>query len=215
MRKHGDNHSPHKGESQHEVFWWEVIRGFSNIPHLIALRALGLSFMGGVICLLLTFSTPLFAAPPPCAGNSIHASAPYGKASLHKFFFHVYDAEFWTDDKGGWNMATPHALFLTYHVSIEKADLVERTLQELERNKAVTESMRAAYMHELPSLFTDVKEGESITALYQPDTGVTFCHNGIVTGVLKDMTLAKPFMGIWLGAFTSEPALRDGLLGKK
>ncbi len=175
----------------------------------------GFPLKGGVvILLLLLFSFSARALPPPCTGNVIHAAHPYGKASLYKLLFHVYDAEFWTDDPQGWNMKSPHALYLIYRVSIDKADLVERTLEELHRDKAVTEAMIAEYRKHLPVLFTDVKDGESITALYQPDNGITFCHDGIVTGVLKDPALAKPFMGIWLGRNSSEPGLRNALLGK-
>ena len=164
--------------------------------------------------LLVLFCSISAHAEVPCTGNVIHAAHPYGKAALHKLLFHVYDAEFWTDDPHGWNMSTPHALYLVYHVSIEKADLVERTIEELHRNKAVTAAMIATYKKKLPLLFTDVQRGESITALYQPNTGVTFCHDGKVTGVLEDPALAEPFMGIWLGKDTSEPDLRDALLGK-
>jgi hypothetical protein len=168
----------------------------------------------GIFLLSSVFWFQASASPPLCAAQVIRAAKPYGTASLHKLFFHVYDAQFWTDDVKGWNMATPHALHLTYDVEIEKADLVERTLEELDRNPAVTPAMRGAYAKELPSLYAEIKKGDTITAVSIPRKGIIFCHNGQVRGVLKDVALAKPFMGIWLGSTSSEPELRDGLLGK-
>jgi hypothetical protein len=178
----------------------------------LKMRFLATLRMTAALAVLTVF--PAHAAPPPCAAQVISAVKPYGTASLHKLFFHVYDAAFWTDDANGWNMATPHALHLTYHVSIEKEDLVERTLEELDRNPAVTPAMRAAFGRELPSLYAEINDGDTITAVAIPSKGITFCHNGQVKGVLKDAAMAKPFMGIWLGDTSSEADLRDGLLGK-
>lgn len=167
-----------------------------------------------LILLCLTLPQSALSASPPCTDKVFNANEPYGKASLHKLLFHVYDAEFWTDDPNGWSMKTPHALYLKYDVSIDKQDLVKRTLEELQRNKAVTSQMLEQYQEKLPSLFRDVRSGQTITALYQPGNGITFCHNAFNTGVL-DNKLAEPFMGIWLGKSSSEPDLRDALLGKK
>jgi Chalcone isomerase-like len=152
-------------------------------------------------------------AAPACVGKAVSASKPLGKASLHKLVFHVYDGEFWTDAKS-WDMSEPHALHLTYFVNLDPNDLTEQTIEEVSRDPSVTEDMKEEYNEILPTLYPDVKKGETITALYQPKKGITFCHNGKVKGVMTNLALSKPFMGIWLGQYSSEPELRDKLLGK-
>ena len=152
-------------------------------------------------------------ATPACVGNAISASKPLGTSSLHKFVFHVYDGEFWTDAKG-WDMSKPHALHLKYFVNLDENDLTVQTVEEVSRDPSVTEAMKAEYRKILPTLYPYVKKGETITAFYQPDKGVTFCYNGKAKGVMTNLALAKPFMGIWLGKYSSELELRNALLGK-
>ncbi len=151
------------------------------------------------------------SAAPVCVKDTIQASRPYGQASLHKFFFHVYDAAYWTDGKG-WDMNTSHALHLTYHVDIDADGFLERTIEELERNKDVTQAMLKQYQVMLKPIYPDVRDGDTITATYAPNSGLTFCHNDTIVGSVKGVTYIEPFMGIWLGKYSSEPSMRDTLL---
>jgi hypothetical protein len=42
-----------------------------------------------------------------------------------------------------------------------------------------------------------------------------FFHNGNPRGEVRDAEFTRRFFGIWLGEATSEPALRDSLLGRR
>ena len=156
------------------------------------------------------FTTASFAAPK-CGGVEINSEKPLGTATLNKLFWHVYDAEFWSDVKG-WSMDSPHALHLKYFADIESEDFVERSLEELQRNPKVNEKMLARFKSELPPLMPNVVEGDSITAAYSPEKGLVFCHNGKQTGVMSDTNMAEAFLGIWLSANTTELEMRKKLL---
>jgi Chalcone isomerase-like len=162
------------------------------------------------LIILLMFGQQSALAKPACVAD-IKASKPYGKAEMNKLFFHVYDAEFWSD-ANGWSMKEPNALHLTYHVDIDSDDFVERSLEELDRNPNVSKSELSEFAKILPKLMPNVVEGDSITAAYLPENGLQFCHNNKPTGAIKDVKMATDFLKIWLGENTSEPDMRKKLL---
>ena len=167
--------------------------------------------MRDIFCAILMLCPLIASAKPMLINDHIKAINPAGKASLHKFLFHVYDAEFWSDTPG-WSMDTPYALDLKYFVSIDKDDFLSRTIKELRRNPEVTDAMLEEYERKLGYIYPDVEKGDTITALYVPNEGLVFSHNNNTLGWIRDVKLVKPFMGIWLGKHTSEPSLRDALL---
>ena len=73
---------------------------------------------------------------------------------------------------------------------------------------------RLEWRADLERVLPDVVPGDSITAVYQPGKGATFFHREKETGRIND-DLAKHFLGIWLDPRTSEPSLRQALLGKR
>jgi hypothetical protein len=50
--------------------------------------------------------------------------------------------------------------------------------------------------------------------VYRPGEGATFYQQDIETGRIDD-ALARSFFGVWLDPRTSEPTLRQALLGEK
>jgi hypothetical protein len=73
----------------------------------------------------------------------------------------------------------------------------------------------AAANKALSKLFKDVKEGDRITAFYEPESKVAFYYNGKLQGNLTQKNLLIPFMDIWLSPDTERPELRAKLLNTK
>ncbi len=162
-------------------------------------------------CFLIFYTANIANSAPPCIASVVKSSKPQGTATLNKLLFHVYDVEFWSDSPK-WNMNSPHALHLTYFVDIDGEDFVERSLEELQHNKNVDAVMLEDFKRILPPLLPNVVEGDNISAVYRPNMGLFFCHNGKSTGVLRNAEMEQAFMGIWLGESTSEPDIRKKLL---
>jgi hypothetical protein len=163
---------------------------------------------GFLLLLLLAFAMPVFALEkPPEVAKAIKAESPYGQGDLTKFFIHAYDAYLWTDAKA-WSYAEPFALTIIYHYDFTTKELVDKTIEEMERIHATGSHWR----HELEMAFPDVRQGERITALYLPEHGISFYHNGKVTRKIKSIPFAQQFIDIWLSEKTSEPSLRRKLL---
>jgi len=150
---------------------------------------------------------------PPELAPYIHAAKPYGQGTLTKLWIHAYDAALWTDAKE-WSMAVPFALTLHYGSDFSSDSLVSRSISEMHRSETLSKEQIASYTEQLGKIFPDVREGDVITALYLPKKGAIFFYNGKPSGSIKDNAFATRFLSIWLSPETSEPKLRQELLGK-
>ena len=76
--------------------------------------------------------------------------------------------------------------------------------------------VRDAWLAQLQTLLSDVREGERLIGVYHPTQGLQMWHEGTelrALGATPDTLLARVFMGIWLDPSTSAPELRQHLLG--
>lgn len=162
---------------------------------------------------MLTLASQAFAIEKPEEiEHVVKANTPYGKASLSRFLFHIYDVELWTD-AAQWSYQSPFALNVTYDISLSAAELTERTLEETQRITPLSPEQKKHYTSYLNRAYRSVKSGDRITAVFFPPNTITFFVNGAETEVVKDTVFAQAFFGIWLSEHTSEPSLRAGLLG--
>jgi hypothetical protein len=93
-------------------------------------------------------------------------------------------------------------------------ELVERTMKELARHVNATALQKSAWEKQLLALWPNVKKGDSIRADVVPQKQVTFYFNDTKKGSIRDVIFAQYFTQIWLGENTSEPTLREQLLGQ-
>ncbi|HXK55588.1 MAG: chalcone isomerase family protein [Gammaproteobacteria bacterium] len=134
-----------------------------------------------------------------------------GSGRLHWWGISIYDAALYAP-AGGYRPERPHYLAITYLKDFSRKQLVDRTLAEIERLHGVR-SDREAVLSELSAIFTDVSAGDRLFALHRPGEGVEFYSEERLLGRLDDATLAADFFSIWLDPDTSEPELRERLLG--
>jgi hypothetical protein len=162
---------------------------------------------------MVLLSTEAFAAmtKPHAIDSVIKSETAYGQGKLSKLFIKVYDASLWTDAKE-WSEDSVYALALQYDLSIDGADLAERSIEEMQHVSPYPKEKDETFKAQLLKVFPDVKKGDVITALFDPKKGATFYHNDKLSGAIKDLDLAKRFMEIWLSPNTSEPRLRQALL---
>lgn len=133
-----------------------------------------------------------------------------GQGQFSRFGWSIYQAQLWTMT-GRYEPGQPFALKLTYERDIPESRIVQASLDEMAKMGAPVQQ-RPGWRSILEMVIDDVKKGESITGVYRPGEGATFFHNDKCTGVM-DEELARAFFAIWLDPRTSEPALRQALLG--
>ena len=105
------------------------------------------------------------------------------------------------------------SLTLTYARTFSGEDIAQRSLKEMQRDPNMDRSRESAWLQQMQACIPNVVEGDAITGTYTPAQGIRFTHNGQTTCEVQDPAFAKQFMGIWLGTSTSEPTLRQALLG--
>lgn len=135
-----------------------------------------------------------------------------GESRFRAFFFHVYDAKLFADNKN-FSFNKPFILSLDYNLRIKGEDLAKTSDKEIRRIGFEDETRLAGWFNQMNDIFPDVKKGDNITGVYRPNAETIFLHNGNVAGVVKDKEFGKWFFGIWLNENTREPKLREKLLG--
>ena len=158
----------------------------------------------------------LLATQVVAAANGLTPPLPdaqlVGQGQFTRFGFSVYQAQLWAP-LGRYVAGEPFALSLTYSREIAGAKLVQASLDEMQKLQVPAiqnKEWRAALERVLP----DVLPGDSITGVYHPGQGAVFFHREQKIGKIED-DLAKYFFAIWLDPRTSEPGLRQALLGAR
>ena len=158
-----------------------------------------------------------------CLGNSFaqaswQAKVPnaqvIGQGELTMYGFSIYSARL-LGPSASFNPEQPYALQLTYHRSIRREDLVQASLEQITRQTGITadpEQLRQ-WQAEMHKAFVDVDSGQKITGVFLPGKGCQFYVGERLQHTIADPLFAQAFFAIWLGADTSEPKLREQLLG--
>lgn len=155
------------------------------------------------------------AATPPELAGLLRGVTLLGSKRFTVFGFAVYDASLWVETGFDAQEYARHgfALELLYQRDFSNAAITRRSIEEMERQAPLTEERRQSWKQWLQAAFPDVRKGDRITGVHQPGKGAVFLTNGRQTGRTEDTDFAARFFGIWLARNTSEPALRQALLG--
>ena len=138
-----------------------------------------------------------------------------GRGTLRFFGLMVYEARLWAaaDFVAGRYDAHAFALELIYARKLEGAAIAQRSIVEMRRSGSVTDSQAQAWQEEMVRAFPDIKPGDRLTGVHTPGAATRFFFNGSLTSAVADSQFARSFFGIWLAAGTSEPGLRQQLIG--
>ena len=159
-------------------------------------------------------------APPAAAQATtsrpevIPSGRVVGQGRLRFWGLDVYDASLTVAPGFRQGEFASHAFALQLHYlrAFSAADVARRTLEEMRRVGGFSEALAQQWQSGLAGMLPDVRPGDRITGVNRPGRGVLFVANGRTLGEFGDAQFARLFFGIWLGAQTSEPALRDALL---
>ncbi len=170
-------------------------------------------------CAAAAATTAHAQAPAVAAPAELSADLPgarlLGRGTLRFLGLRIYDARLWagpTAPAADW-AAAPLALELQYARALDGAKIAERSLSEMRRQGELAADAAQRWLGAMTQIFPDVKEGDRITGVNLPGVGARFFVNGQLKGDVRDADFARLFFGIWLSPKTSEPTLRDALLG--
>lgn len=156
--------------------------------------------------LLLLISTKAYATP-------IEHLTKLGQGEMTYLFWTLYQAELYaTNQQADLNDQEEIALKLIYQKDISSKALVEATKDQWEhldyQNEEITQ-----WLKPLANLFPDVQKQDNLILKLDSQGRSQFYFNLEPIGEIQDTTFGPAFMAIWLSKNTSEPKLRQQLLG--
>jgi Chalcone isomerase-like len=151
---------------------------------------------------------------PPELAAELPAARWRGTGGLRFLGMHIYDAQLWSPDTvNGDGASQPLALALVYARKLVGEQIASRSIKEMQRIGSFTDAQGARWQAALSQLFPDVAAGDRLTGVQRPGQSARFFLNGQYRGEVADPEFARLFFGIWLSPRTSEPRLREQLLG--
>lgn len=153
-------------------------------------------------------------APPPELAQELPGASWRGGGAMRFMGVRLYEARLWaTGPLGGDAAQHPLALELVYARTIKGDHIVTASLREMQRVGSVSADQSARWAQAMAPLFPDIRPGDRLTGIQRPGQSARFYFNGRLRGEVADPEFARLFFGIWLSPQTSEPQLRQQLLG--
>lgn len=136
-----------------------------------------------------------------------------GKAKFSVLFWDIYESSLLTSDgQPPFSHLCQHALFeIDYLRDISKKELLDNTISQW-RHLSLNEDEYVDFLPLLENIWLDINEGDRLSMLSQRDKTIFYLNRKNI-GEIQSLTFAKTFLGIWLDKNTSEPKLRQQLLG--
>lgn len=166
-----------------------------------------------LIAALMLMAVPVMAIEVPPPIPPAVKMQPVGSGKMSTVLFDVYDIALYSPT-GKYDPAQPVALSIRYDLSIDGADIADRSRDEMKRQN-IPAAKLDAWKAEMKRIFPDVKDGTVLSALCAPGKPTTFYKDGHAIGTITDPEFGKAFAGIWLSQHTSEPKLREELISYK
>ena len=154
--------------------------------------------------------TPL-QAKAPAWEVFVPKAGEVGSGQFRYWGFLVYDASLWSP-QGQYRPNEPFALSLRYARAVSKSDIVKASIDQM-RDQGVAVDRHPEWTVQLSKVMESVEAGDTLTGVYTPGQGAVFFYNDGLTGQV-DERLAQAFFAIWLDPKTSQPKLRQALLGQ-
>ncbi|MFT3953866.1 MAG: chalcone isomerase family protein [Piscinibacter sp.] len=154
-------------------------------------------------------------APPAEVDGELAGARLLGSGRLTFLGLHIYDARLWAADGFAADSFERHpiALELIYGRTLYGRLIAERSLDEMKRIGGFSDEQGERWLASMKQTFPDVAKGDRITGVQRPQEAARFFLNGALRGELRDPEFTRRFFGIWLSPQTSEPKLRQSLLG--
>ena len=136
-----------------------------------------------------------------------------GGGLLRVFGFQVYNVYLWTPAGAAFDRSKPYALDLHYLRNFSAKQLAERSIDEMRGQGTGSEAVYPKWLAEMERVFADVKAGDRLTGVVTAAKTAKFFYNGTYRGEVMDSAFADAFFGIWLSEKSSQPRVRNLLLG--
>lgn len=165
-----------------------------------------------ILLSLLFISTQALSAASAPVKSELDNPQVVGEGKFTYYFWDVYNATLYAPD-GNWNNNGAFALNLEYLRDFEGKKIAKRSIEEMRKQGMTDEDLLEQWRQKMEEIFPDVSDGDSITGVATREKTTRFFLNSDFIGEVADASFTEHFFNIWLGKKTSEPELRDKLIG--
>jgi len=130
-----------------------------------------------------------------------------GEGEMTYLFWTLYNAELYTTPT-----RSEQALKIEYYRDIDSKDLVDATQDQWEK-LGYSDSKIKSWIAPLYDMWPNVKQGSTLTIRVSENQQSQFYFDEQPIGTITDTQFGPAFLSIWLSENTSEPELRQQLLG--
>jgi hypothetical protein len=127
------------------------------------------------------------------------------------YVFDVYQATLFMDKKCHYPQCN-FVLQINYKSAFDGIDIVESSIQEINNQHNLDAKTKNIYKGILGKIFPNVKQDDIIKGEMLNGKAIFYLNNKFI-GKINDTQLAQYFFDIWLSPKTSEPKMRQTLLG--
>ena len=135
-----------------------------------------------------------------------------GQSNLYVFIWHIYDIQLYSTTPFSFNK--PFRLVLHYKKSLTGEEITEHSTEQMEEIACSNPKQSKAWDKRMRTIFPNIDSGDTLTGSYQPNGATLFYKNKNLIGRVDDPAFGRCFFGIWLDPKTTEPKLRNELLGE-
>ena len=167
--------------------------------------------LGG--CLLLACALTASAnSLPEQINRDVSGLSVRGEAVMRFFGLKVYDVRLWTPMKP-FTHSEPFAVELVYDMALKGKDIAERSVKEMRAQGCSDEAKLRRWGDEMTRIFPDIQQGDTLIGVSIPGKEARFYNREKLIASVPDSEFAKAFFDIWVSEKSSEPKLRQKLLG--
>jgi hypothetical protein len=137
-----------------------------------------------------------------------------GQTTFTVLFWDIYTSQLLTSS-GEYPLidSKDNLLFdINYLRGIKSEDLIKRTIEQW-RHLGIAEDKYQIYIPLLKNMWPDIQKGDNLSILIHQGRS-TFYFNKQYLGFIDEVEFGEIFLAIWLSENTSQPSLRNELLGK-
>jgi len=164
-----------------------------------------------ILCVaIFLLSSPGIARDTSYIDEIVSSAKLQGSGRLTWWGLNIYDASFY---RIGSSSSSDFALDMRYQRSFRGITIANRTVEEMKRT-GVPENQAIVWGEQLAAFLPNVESGQTLTAVYIPNAGTIFYHDGKRIAQIPGADFSRAFFGIWLDPKTSAPKLREQLLGQ-
>jgi hypothetical protein len=143
-----------------------------------------------------------------------------GNAKFSVLFWDIYHSKLYTPT-GNYNVENntdnlpierPLLFKINYLKNISQQELINRTIEQWQ-HLGFKEAEFSPFIAQLKIIWPNIEAGDSLALLINKDSS-SFYFNDQFIGTVSQKSFGQLFLAIWLSPYTSEPKLRQKLLGK-